>query len=87
MTRSFYNGNGLLAKQVRPNQYDPKADNGEGYQYTYDHKGNIVSVVGPDGHVLQTNVYDGDGRLLQQLDAVQSGASFTYDLAGNRVHI
>ena len=87
VTRSFYNGNGLLAKQVRPNQYDPKADNGEGYQYTYDHKGNIVSVVGPDGHVLQTNVYDGDGRLLQQLDAVQSGASFTYDLAGNRVHI
>ena len=27
------------------------------------------------------------GRLLQQLDSLQTGAEFTYDLAGNRTHI
>ena len=87
MTCSFYDGNGNLSKVVRPNQYDPQADNGAGYQYTYDHKGCILTVVGPNGHVLQTKTYDKEGRLLQQLDGLQTGAEFTYDLAGNRTHI
>ena len=87
VTRSFYDGNGNLSKVVRPNQYDPQADNGAGYQYTYDHKGRVLTVVGPNGHVLQTNTYDKEGRLLQQLDGLQTGAEFTYDLAGNRTYI
>lgn len=87
VTRSFYDGNGRLAKVVRPNQYNAQADDGAGYQYTYDHKGQVLTVIGPDGHVLQTNTYDADGRLLQQLDGLQSGAEFSYDLAGNRVKI
>ncbi len=87
VTRSFYDGNGRLSKVVRPNQYDAQADDGAGYQYTYDHRGQVLTVIGPDGHVLQTNTYDADGRLLQQLDGLQSGAEFTYDLAGNRVKI
>ena len=87
VTRSFYDGNGNLSKVVRPNQYDPQTDDGAGYQYTYDHKGRVLTVVGPNGHVLQTNTYDKEGRLLQQLDGLQTGAEFTYDLAGNRTHI
>ena len=53
MTRSFYNGNGRLSKVVRPNQYDPVADDGAGYQYTYDYQGRVLTVLSPDGHVLQ----------------------------------
>ena len=87
VTRSFYDGNGRLSKVVRPNQYNAQADDGAGYQYTYDHRGQVLTVIGPDGHVLQTNTYDVDGRLLQQLDGLQSGAEFCYDLAGNRVKI
>lgn len=87
VTRSFYDGNGRLSKVVRPNQYNAQADDGAGYQYTYDHRGQVLTVIGPDGHVLQTNTYDADGRLLQQLDGLQSGAEFHYDLAGNRVKI
>ena len=87
VTRSFYDGNGNLSKVVRPNQYDPQTDDGAGYQYTCDHKGRVLTVVGPNGHVLQTNTYDKEGRLLQQLDGLQTGAEFTYDLAGNRTHI
>lgn len=87
VTRSFYDGNGRLSKVVRPNQYNAQADDGAGYQYTYDHRGQVLTVIGPDGHILQTNTYDADGRLLQQLDGLQSGAEFSYDLAGNRVKI
>ena len=87
VTRSFYDGNGRLAKVVRPNQYNAQADDGAGYQYTYDHRGQVLTVIGPDGHVLQTNTYDADGRLLQQLDGLQSGVEFSYDLAGNQVKI
>ena len=87
MTRSFYDGNGNLSKVVRPNQYDPQTDDGAGYQYTYDHKGRVLMVVGPNDHVLQTNTYDKEGRLLQQLDGLQTGAEFRYDLGGNRTHI
>ena len=85
--RSFYDGNGNLSKVVRPNQYDPQADNGAGYQYTYDHKGRVLTVVGPNGHILQTNTYDKEGWLLQQLNGLQTGAEFTCDLTGNRTHI
>ena len=76
-----------MSKVVRPNQYDPQADDGAGYQYTYDYQGHVLTVVGPNGHVLQTNTYDGEGRPLQQLDGLQSGAEFSYDLGGNRTHI
>lgn len=87
VTRSFYDGNGNLSKVVRPNQYAPAADDGADYQYTYDRQGRVLTVVGPNGHVLQTNTYDGDGRLLQQLDGLQTGAEFTYDFAGSRTRI
>ena len=72
---------------LHPNQYNPQADDGAGYQYTYDHQGRVLTVVGPNGHVLQTNTYDEEGRLLQQLDVLQSGAEFSYDLSGNRTKI
>ena len=87
VTRSFYNGNGWLSKVVRPNQYDAQMDDGMGVQYTYNAQGQILTVVGPDGKVLQINTYDAEGRLLEQLDGVGSGASFTYDFSGSRTHI
>lgn len=69
VSRYDYDKNGNLSKVVRPNQYDPAADDSAGYQYTYDHQGRVLTVVGPNSHVLQT------------------GAEFTYDLAGNRTRI
>lgn len=85
--RRIYDPNGRLAKLVRPNQYDPAVDDGAGYQYTYDLQGRVITVLAPNGTVLQTNTYAPDGQLLQQLDGVGGGASFSYDLAGNRLRI
>ena len=67
VSRYDYDKNGNLSKVVRPNQYDPAADDGAGYQYTYDHQGRVLTVVGPNSHVLQTNTYDGAGRSLRMI--------------------
>ncbi|MFR4350182.1 MAG: RHS repeat-associated core domain-containing protein [Roseburia sp.] len=87
VTRRFYSGNGHLLCTVRPNQYDAAADDGRGYRYTYDLQGRVLAVVGPDGHVLQSNTYDPDGRLLRQQGAMETGIEFTYNLAGDRTQI
>ena len=67
---------------IRPNEYDPETDSGDGFQFTYDAQGRVLTVLSPDGHVLQSNTYDADGRLLQRLDGVGSGVKYEYDLAG-----
>lgn len=85
--RTMYNLDGQINKVIRPNQYEADKDDGAGYQYVYDLYDRITTIVGPDGQVIQTNTYDADGRLLQQLDGVGSGAEFKYDLAGNQIRI
>ena len=47
----------------------------------------MLTVIGPDGHVVTQNVYDGDGHLLRQLDGLGEGAEYGYNLLGERMHI
>ena len=85
--RSFYNKNGQLIKKILPNEYSAKGENGNGYAYTYDKQGNIISIIAPNGTILETNIYDSEGNLLQRLDSVKSGINCEYDLAGRRKNI
>ena len=80
--RTIYDRNGQVVRLIRPNEYDAQTDSGDGFQFTYDAKGRVLTVLSPDGHVLQSNTYDADGRLLQRLDGVGSGVKYEYDLAG-----
>ena len=80
--RTVYDRNGQVVQLIRPNEYDPETDSGDGFQFTYDAQGRVLTVLSPDGHVLQSNTYDADGRLLQRLDGVGSGVKYEYDLAG-----
>ena len=82
MQRTVYDRNGQVVRLIRPNEYDPETDSGDGFQFTYDAQGRVLTVLSPDGHVLQSNTYDADGRLLQRLDGVGSGVKYEYDLAG-----
>lgn len=93
ITRSFYNGNGRLSKVVRPNPYNPQTDGGAGYQYTYDHRGLVLTVIGPDGQIPQTNTYDADGTvtkfvyspldlLTEVWDDGHKLAAYTYNVGG-----
>ena len=85
--RSFYNKNGQLIRKILPNEYSSKGENGNGYSYTYDKQGNIISIIAPNGTILETNIYDSEGNLLQRLDGVKSGINCEYDLAGRRKNI
>ena len=80
--RTVYDRNGHVVRLIRPNEYDPETDDGEGFQFTYDAEGRVLTVVSPEGHVLQSNTYDGAGRLLQRVDGVGSGVKYEYDFTG-----
>ena len=62
------NWNGHVVRLIRPNEYDPETDDGEGFQFTYDAEGRVLTVVSPDDHMLQSNTYDASGRLIQRVD-------------------
>lgn len=85
--RSFYNKNGQLIRKILPNEYNLKGEEATGYSYTYDKQGNIISIIAPNGIILETNIYDSEGNLLQRLDGVKSGINCEYDLAGRRKNI
>ena len=80
--RTVYDRNGQVVRLIRPNEYDPETDSGDGFQFTYDAQGRALTVVSPDGHVLQSNTYDEAGRLLQRIDGVGSGVKYEYDFTG-----
>ncbi len=87
ITRRYYNLNGLLSKEIRPEQYNKEKDDGLGYQYNYNPMGQLITVIAPNGKVVQTNTYDADGRIINQLDGEESGVRYEYDLIGNKTLI
>ena len=68
--RTIYDRNGQVVRLIRPNEYNAQTDGGEGFQFTYDAQGRVLTVLSPEGQVLQTNTYDAEGRLLQRLDGM-----------------
>ena len=87
MQRTIYDRNGQVVRLIRPNEYDAQTDGGEGFQFTYDAQGRVLTVLSPEGQVLQTNTYDAAGRLLQRLDGMGGGVKYEYDLAGDQRRI
>ena len=85
--RTIYDRNGQVVRLIRPNEYDAQTDGGEGFQFTYDAQGRVLTVLSPEGQVLQTNTYDAAGRLLQRLDGMGGGVKYEYDLAGDQRRI
>ncbi|AJQ29481.1 RHS repeat-associated core domain-containing protein [Pelosinus fermentans] len=82
VTRTVYDKNGRITRRILPNEYQTKGKDGHGYRYTYDPQGRVITVLAPDGSILETNSYDKASRLLQRRDATQSGVDYAYDLAG-----
>ena len=86
VTRQFYGLNGNVIKRIHPNEYHKNQENGAGYLYIYDLQGRVSKIIGPDGNILQKNIYDRVGRLLRQTDSMDSGMEYTYNYAGDRVY-
>ena len=86
VTRQLYGLNGNVIKRIHPNEYHKNQENGAGYLYIYDLQGRVSKIIGPDGNILQKNIYDRVGRLLRQTDSMDSGMEYTYNYAGDSVY-
>ena len=82
-TRLFYDGNNRLTKVVRPQQYNPEQDNGQGICYTYDSRDQVVKIAQSDGTILQERTYNNAGKVTTQSEGQFVYTKYAYDLAGN----
>lgn len=87
ITRRFHDRNGRLVKVIRPNEYDRAQELGAGMQYTYDDRGNLLSVTRADGSLAEQTVYDADGRPVRVTDGTGAGEHYTYDFGGRRTGV
>ena len=87
VTRILYDQNHQPTKVIRPNAYALQGEEGAGVCYTYDREGRVLTVVGADGTLLASNVYDEAGQLLKTTDAQGNGVSYTYDFGGRKTRI
>ena len=90
ITKIFYDEVGNRIKEVAPENYDSSNDDGKGSTYKYDYLNRLTEIKDPEGNVVQKNIYDLNGNIEKQIDAVgyQStanyGTKYTYDI-GNRI--
>ena len=82
VTRTFYNKNGQIIKQIQPNQYVTLGDEGAGLTYTYDLCGRITEVRNAVGQIMECNTYNEVGELSSKLDAMKEGVHYRFDLGG-----
>ena len=52
ITRKYYNQNGLLSMEIKPEQYDAEKDNGDGYRYYYNPQGKLTDIIAPNGTTI-----------------------------------
>ena len=74
-------------KAVSPDQYQEKADDGDGYCLAYDAFGRLQSVRDPYGNLVEQCDYDVAGRLLALRDEVGLIYRAEYDFGGRMTGI
>ena len=68
--RKFYDTDGNLVKWVQPNQYQKELDDGKGYKYYYNNRGQQIAIIEPQGTVVEKKKYDQQGNLIEKTDAM-----------------
>ncbi|OOM76177.1 putative deoxyribonuclease RhsC [Clostridium puniceum] len=81
-TRLFYDKNDRIIKQVLPEQYDNKKDDGVGTTYSYNLKGQVVEVKNALGETITKNTYDHKGNIKSSIDGENNKVEYTYTLLG-----
>ncbi|WP_099190500.1 RHS repeat-associated core domain-containing protein [Tepidibacter mesophilus] len=82
-TRLFYDKNDRIIKEVLPQQYNEKIDDGEGTTYKYNIKGQLLETKNPLGQTIEKNEYDYKGNKISVVDGVNNKVEYTYNLLGN----
>lgn len=90
--RIFYDEVGNMIKEVLPENYDDKADNGLGNSYVYDTMNRLLKVINAEDNVIQYNIYDTNGQVIKTIDAKgyisgtndeeRYGIEYDYDIGG-----
>lgn len=61
----------------------PVMDDGNGMSYVYDCQDHVIQIIGPDGKLLQENIYNLSGKV----KTIETGGRifnrYDYDLTGN----
>ena len=82
--RTIYDRNGQVVRLIRPSEYDPETDSGDGFQFTYDAQGRITGIV--DGNGNETRyLLDEWGRITGVVKADGSTERYAYNFAGDMV--
>ncbi|TYQ16962.1 UNVERIFIED_CONTAM: RHS repeat-associated protein [Acetivibrio alkalicellulosi] len=87
ITRLFYDDSGNVIKQVTPQNYNAETDDGEGTTYTYDNLNRLIEITNALGVVVQKNIYNNAGELVEKVDASQKGMEYKYDIGGRIIEI
>ncbi len=82
ITRLFYDEAGNVIKRVSPENYNQDEDDGLGTNYKYDGLNRLVEITNALGVLVQKNIYNDAGELVERFDATRNGAKFSYDLGG-----
>ena len=78
-----YDKNGWINRLITPQMNQLK--HSTGYTYQYDTYGRCMSIVGPNGNILEQYQYNANGQLIGVYDAQNIGIEYQYDLAGRKI--
>ncbi len=84
LTRIFYDKVGNRVKEILPENYDSLIDDGKGRTYKYDYKNRLTEIRDEEGNIVQENIYDLNGNVIEKIDASGHGIEYIYDI-GNRI--
>lgn len=80
--RYHYDSEGNLIQEIKPENYNESTDSGKAVTYTYDYLGRLTLIKDEENQVIQQNIYDIQGQLIEQSDAKDYPTQYTYDIGG-----
>lgn len=78
ITKLYYDGAGNLIKQVNAENHEEN----KGETYSYDCMNRLVEITNALGVIVKKNKYNIQGELVEEIDALNLGTEYKYNIAG-----
>lgn len=79
-----YDKNGRMRTRISPNEYAKYGEQANGWNYTYDVQGHMLSVSDVNGNTVSSYQYNQAGELIGERDALDHGIVTSYDFGGRK---